>query len=269
MKRPGDIIPSYRAHGGHDHRTFSRGSPPATPPRKSVCQSWLPDGHSQISRQYVFGPLGLKDYGSAMLQNLIPSFPWIAPPPCLPPRRNPRKGKDRIKYCRLATLLSVNLSITGLGSMMNYADRARAALAGRAGLRGINYPPPPPLPLLPPLGPPPRPPTLRLPPPKRTPTKNLAGGGGGGGDPLSPRRRRRRPPKCRCSGCCIVRRLCRTPSGPCLFPAPASSSSWQRPSRHPTPPGTTRTTAASPRSEEACLRIGKWHVRVITENGED
>ena len=27
----------------------------------------------------MFGPPGLKDYGSAMVQNLIPSFPWIAP----------------------------------------------------------------------------------------------------------------------------------------------------------------------------------------------
>ena len=31
----------------------------------------------------------------ATLQNLIPSFPWIAPP-CPPPWRNPRKGRDQI-----------------------------------------------------------------------------------------------------------------------------------------------------------------------------
>ena len=31
----------------------------------------------------------------AMLQNLIPSFPWIAPPRP-PPWRNPRKGRDQI-----------------------------------------------------------------------------------------------------------------------------------------------------------------------------
>ena len=31
----------------------------------------------------------------AMLQNLIASFPWIAPP-CPPPWRNPRKGRDQI-----------------------------------------------------------------------------------------------------------------------------------------------------------------------------
>ena len=29
---------------------------------------WLPDGDSQILRLYVFGPSGLKDYGSAMLR---------------------------------------------------------------------------------------------------------------------------------------------------------------------------------------------------------
>ena len=37
----------------------------------------------------------------AALQNLIPSFPWIAPPRP-PPWRNPRKGRDQI--CHLATL---------------------------------------------------------------------------------------------------------------------------------------------------------------------
>ena len=37
----------------------------------------------------------------ATLQNLIPSFPWIAPPHP-PPWRNPRKGRDQI-------LLSGNL----------------------------------------------------------------------------------------------------------------------------------------------------------------
>ncbi len=31
----------------------------------------------------------------ATLQNLIPSFPWIAPPRP-PPWRNPRKGRDQI-----------------------------------------------------------------------------------------------------------------------------------------------------------------------------
>ena len=31
-------------------------------------QAWLPDGDSQILRLYVFGPSGLKDYGSATLR---------------------------------------------------------------------------------------------------------------------------------------------------------------------------------------------------------
>ena len=31
----------------------------------------------------------------AALQNLIPSFPWIAPP-CPPPWHNPRRGRDQI-----------------------------------------------------------------------------------------------------------------------------------------------------------------------------
>ena len=37
----------------------------------------------------------------AMLQNLIPSFPWIAPPHP-PPWHNRRKGRDH--FCHLATL---------------------------------------------------------------------------------------------------------------------------------------------------------------------
>ena len=32
----------------------------------------------------------------ARWQNLIPSFPWIVPPPRSPPWRNPRKGRDQI-----------------------------------------------------------------------------------------------------------------------------------------------------------------------------
>ena len=31
-------------------------------------KAWLPDGYSQILRLYVFGPSGLKDYGSATLR---------------------------------------------------------------------------------------------------------------------------------------------------------------------------------------------------------
>ena len=41
----------------------------------------LPDGYSQIFRSYVFDPSGfwtMLRYDA--LQNLIPFFPWIAPP---------------------------------------------------------------------------------------------------------------------------------------------------------------------------------------------
>ena len=31
-------------------------------------EAWLPDGYSRIFRLYVFGPPGLKDYGSATLR---------------------------------------------------------------------------------------------------------------------------------------------------------------------------------------------------------
>ena len=62
----------------------------------AASKEWLPDGYSQIIRLYVFGPLRLKDYGSAAtLQNWITSFPWIVPPP-LQPWRNARKGRDQI-----------------------------------------------------------------------------------------------------------------------------------------------------------------------------
>ena len=43
---------------------------------------------------------------SATLQNLIPSFPWIAPPRP-PPWRNPRKGRNQI-------LLSGNTDVRSL-----------------------------------------------------------------------------------------------------------------------------------------------------------
>ena len=44
-------------------------------PEVYILESWLPDGYNQIFRLYEFGPSGLKDYGSAALQNLIPFFP--------------------------------------------------------------------------------------------------------------------------------------------------------------------------------------------------
>ena len=43
----------------------------------------------------MFGPLGFLWLRYATLQNLIPSFLWIAPP-TPPPWRNPRKGRDQI-----------------------------------------------------------------------------------------------------------------------------------------------------------------------------
>ena len=51
----------------------------------------------------------------ATLQNLIPSFPWIAPPrppPCAPHALHPCaiQGKEGIKFCHLATLLVPTLS---------------------------------------------------------------------------------------------------------------------------------------------------------------
>ena len=65
-------------------------------------RQWLPDSYSQIFRLYFLGPLGLKDYGSAMLRCKIWSLPFLALcPHTLHPRRNPRQG-------RLQNLLSGN-----------------------------------------------------------------------------------------------------------------------------------------------------------------
>ena len=59
--------------------------------------TWLPDGYrdSQIFRLSLFGHLGLKDYGYATMQNLIPSFPSIVP-----------GWRAGIKFCHLDTLTS-------------------------------------------------------------------------------------------------------------------------------------------------------------------
>ena len=38
---------------------------------------WLPEGDSQILRSHVFGPSGLKDYGSATLRCKIWSLPFL------------------------------------------------------------------------------------------------------------------------------------------------------------------------------------------------
>ena len=41
---------------------------PETTVTTAAAQAWLPNGYSQILRLYVFGPSGLKDYGSATLR---------------------------------------------------------------------------------------------------------------------------------------------------------------------------------------------------------
>ena len=82
---PGFLV-HLHGHGGGD----DGGEEP--PPK----EAWLPDGYSKIFRSYEFGPSGFGLWlRYATLQNLILSFPWIAPPR-LPPRRNPRKGRDQI-----------------------------------------------------------------------------------------------------------------------------------------------------------------------------
>ena len=67
---------------------------PISPSRDAV----LPDGYSQIFRLYVFGPSGLKDYGSATLRCKIRSLPflgwWRA--------GGAVQGKEGIKFCSVA-----------------------------------------------------------------------------------------------------------------------------------------------------------------------
>ena len=74
----------------------------------SLCtlMSWLPAGYSQIFRLFVFDPSGLKDYGSASLHCKIRSIPFLGL------RRGGGhggtiQGKKGIKFCHLATLVSV------------------------------------------------------------------------------------------------------------------------------------------------------------------
>ena len=64
----------------------------------------LPDGYSQNFRSFVFGPLGLKDYGSAPLRCKIGSLPFLGlRPHALRP--GAIQGKEGIKFCHLATLV--------------------------------------------------------------------------------------------------------------------------------------------------------------------
>ena len=66
-------------------------------------RQWLPDSYSQIFRLYFLGPLGLKDYGSAMLRCKIWSLPFLA---LCPHTLHPGaiQGKEGFKICYLATL---------------------------------------------------------------------------------------------------------------------------------------------------------------------
>ena len=59
-------------------------------------KAWLPYGYSQIFRSNVFGPSGLKDYGSATLHCKIYPFLSFDCAPRPPPWRNSRKGRDQI-----------------------------------------------------------------------------------------------------------------------------------------------------------------------------
>ena len=61
------------SHGGDDDRAHEHSQEVAdsddySDGGSSSVEAWLPDGYSQIFRLYVFGPLGLKDYGSARLR---------------------------------------------------------------------------------------------------------------------------------------------------------------------------------------------------------
>ena len=55
---------------GHDESIDTLVNESQRPKLKTgpIPKAWLPDGYSQISRLYVFGPSGLKDYGSATLR---------------------------------------------------------------------------------------------------------------------------------------------------------------------------------------------------------
>ena len=74
----------------------------------STSLPWLPDGYSKIFRFCVFGPSGLKDYGSATLRCKIGSLPFLGSRPhALHP--GAIQGKEGIKFCHLATLLPAHL----------------------------------------------------------------------------------------------------------------------------------------------------------------
>ena len=68
----------------------------------STWPPWLPDGYSKKNRVYVFCPLGVKDYGSAVLPCKMWSLPFLA----LHPPTRTIQGKEGIKFCHLATLVA-------------------------------------------------------------------------------------------------------------------------------------------------------------------
>ena len=100
-------------------------------------KEWLPDGYSQYVISYVFGPLGLKDYGSALLCCKIWSPPFLGlRPHALHP--GAIQGKEGIKFCHLVTLYdlcsvarfpSLCMICTSYGS----GSRRRSPAAGRPG----------------------------------------------------------------------------------------------------------------------------------------
>ena len=59
---------------GRGGRQLRRGTPSDGGQGKNM--PWLPDGYSQNFRSYMFGPSG---FWTMAPQNLIPSFPCIAP----------------------------------------------------------------------------------------------------------------------------------------------------------------------------------------------
>ena len=88
--------------------------------------TWLPAGYSQIFRLSAFSPSGLKDWlYYALLQNLIPSFPWIAPPALHP---GAIQGKGGIKFCHLANLVS---QVNNAEECRTLCRRAKGTVDGR------------------------------------------------------------------------------------------------------------------------------------------
>ena len=70
----------------------------------------------------------------AMLQNLIPSFPWIAPVPWIAARtlhHGTIQGKEGIIFCHLATLLLHRLRLRCGGSMQLHSRNIHPIFVGR------------------------------------------------------------------------------------------------------------------------------------------